>query len=189
MGAECRVAASRPSETLLVAGREIAISHPDKVLFPQLGYTKLDLVRYYLSVSAGALRGAGGRPNMLVRYPDGIEGQHFYQKRAPRAGLPGSRSRTSIFRPDARRKRSCHAMPRHSPGSPTSPASSCILIPYVPRIWSIPTSCGSTSIPSRALPGSRYRRSLPSPARYSRVQAGRLAQDLRLAWHAHPGTP
>ena len=77
------MAASRPSETLLVAGREIAISHPDKVLFPQLGYTKLDLVRYYLSVSAGALRGAGGRPNMLVRYPDGIEGQHFYQKRAP----------------------------------------------------------------------------------------------------------
>ena len=77
------MAKSRPSETLLVAGREIAISHPDKVLFPQLGYTKLDLVRYYLSVSDGALRGAGGRPNMLVRYPDGIEGPHFYQKRAP----------------------------------------------------------------------------------------------------------
>ena len=68
-----------------MAGREVAISHPDKVLFPQLGHTKLDLVRYYLSVSDGALRGAGGRPNMLVRYPDGIDGEHFYQKRAPTA--------------------------------------------------------------------------------------------------------
>ena len=75
------------SEILTVAGREIAISHPDKLLFPRPKHTKLDLVRYYLAVSEGALRGAGGRPNMLVRYPDGIEGEHFYQKRAP-AGRP-----------------------------------------------------------------------------------------------------
>jgi DNA ligase D-like protein (predicted polymerase) len=53
------------------------------VLFPEPGHTKLDLVRYYVAVSDGALRGAGGRPNMLVRYPNGIEGEHFYQKRAP----------------------------------------------------------------------------------------------------------
>jgi DNA ligase D-like protein (predicted polymerase) len=53
------------------------------VLFPQPKHTKLDLVRYYVAVSEGALRGAGGRPNMLVRYPNGIEGEHFYQKRAP----------------------------------------------------------------------------------------------------------
>ena len=79
------MAKSRQVETVRVAGREVAISHPDKVLFPQLGHTKLDLVHYYLSVSGGALRGAGGRPNMLVRYPDGIEGGHFYQKRAPAA--------------------------------------------------------------------------------------------------------
>ena len=75
------------SEILTVAGREIAISHPDKLLFPRPKHTKLDLVRYYLAVSEGALRGAGGRPNMLVRYPDGVEGEHFYQKRAP-AGRP-----------------------------------------------------------------------------------------------------
>jgi DNA ligase D-like protein (predicted polymerase) len=61
----------------------VAISNPQKVLFPKAGYTKLDLVRYYLAVSAGALRGAGGRPNMLVRYPNGIDGDFFYQKRAP----------------------------------------------------------------------------------------------------------
>jgi DNA ligase D-like protein (predicted polymerase) len=82
------MAKSRDAEKLLVAGRQVVISHPDKVLFPQLGRTKLDLVRYYLSVSEGALRGAGGRPNMLVRYPDGIEGEHFYQKRAPNARPP-----------------------------------------------------------------------------------------------------
>jgi DNA ligase D-like protein (predicted polymerase) len=72
-------------ELLTVAGREVAISNPTKVLFPQPGYTKLDLTRYYLAVSEGALRGAGGRPNVLVRYPNGIDGEFFYQKRAPRS--------------------------------------------------------------------------------------------------------
>ena len=81
------MAPERNAEILTVAGREVAISHPDKLLFPKPKHTKLDLVRYYLAVSEGALRGAGGRPNMLVRYPDGIEGEHFYQKRAP-AGRP-----------------------------------------------------------------------------------------------------
>src|SRR4029453_10685261 len=47
------------------------------------GYTKLDVAQYYLAVSEGALRGSGGRPNVLVRYPNGIDGEFFYQKRAP----------------------------------------------------------------------------------------------------------
>jgi bifunctional non-homologous end joining protein LigD len=72
-------------ELLVVAGHEVAISNPHKVLFPQAGYTKLDLVRYYLGVSDGALRGAGGRPNVLVRYPNGIDGEFFFQKRAPQS--------------------------------------------------------------------------------------------------------
>jgi DNA ligase D-like protein (predicted polymerase) len=71
------------SELLTAAGRELSISNPHKVLFPQPGYTKLDLARYYLAVSQGALRGAGGRPNVLVRYPHGIQGEFFFQKRAP----------------------------------------------------------------------------------------------------------
>ncbi len=75
-------------ELLVVEGREISISNPRKVLFPKPGYTKLDLARYYLAVAEGALRGAGGRPNMLVRYPDGIAGESFYQKRAPRSRPP-----------------------------------------------------------------------------------------------------
>jgi bifunctional non-homologous end joining protein LigD len=70
---------------LTVNGREIAISNPDKVLFPQAGYTKLDLARYYLAIADGALRGAGGRPNVLVRYPNGIDGEFFFQKRAPQS--------------------------------------------------------------------------------------------------------
>ena len=72
-------------EVLDVGGREVAISNPRKVLFPQRGYTKLDLARYYVAVAGGALTAAGGRPNVLVRYPDGIGGEFFYQKRAPRA--------------------------------------------------------------------------------------------------------
>ena len=66
-----------------MAGREVSISNPHKVLFPEAGYTKIDLARYYLAVSDGALRAAGGRPNVLVRYPNGIKGEFFYQKRAP----------------------------------------------------------------------------------------------------------
>jgi DNA ligase D-like protein (predicted polymerase) len=75
-------------ERLVVAGREISVSNPHKVLFPGTTHTKLDLVRYYLAVADGALRGAGGRPNVLVRYPNGITGEFFYQKRAPTSRPP-----------------------------------------------------------------------------------------------------
>lgn len=77
------MAARPPREILSVAGREVAVSNPDKVLFPDAGYTKLDVARYYLAVADGALRAAGGRPNMLLRYPNGIGEEFFYQKRAP----------------------------------------------------------------------------------------------------------
>jgi bifunctional non-homologous end joining protein LigD len=72
-------------ELLEVAGRTVAVSHPHKVLFESTGHTKIDLARYYVAVTAGALRGAGGRPNMLVRYPNGVGADFFYQKRAPRS--------------------------------------------------------------------------------------------------------
>jgi bifunctional non-homologous end joining protein LigD len=79
------MATDKERELIVADGYEIAISNPQKVLFPQAGFTKLDLARYYLAVAEGALRGAGGRPNVLVRYPNGIDGEFFYQKRAPRA--------------------------------------------------------------------------------------------------------
>ncbi len=80
--------AKEEKEILSVAGRDVSISNPQKVLFPQAGYTKLDLAHYYLAVADGALRGAGGRPNVLVRYPNGIDGEFFYQKRAPQSRPP-----------------------------------------------------------------------------------------------------
>ncbi len=72
----------------MVEGREISISNPGKILFPKPKHTKLDLARYYLAVAEGALRGAGGRPNVMVRYPNGIGGEFFYQKRAPEKRPP-----------------------------------------------------------------------------------------------------
>jgi len=82
------VVAKTEHETIDVAGRSVAVSNPGKVLFPRAGYTKMDVARYYLAVADGALRGAGGRPNVLVRYPNGIDGEFFYQKRAPASRLP-----------------------------------------------------------------------------------------------------
>ena len=70
-------------ELLDVAGREVAVSNPEKIFFPALGLTKLDLVRYYLAVADGALRGVGGRPMALKRYVHGADGEFFFQKRAP----------------------------------------------------------------------------------------------------------
>ena len=68
---------------LEVAGREVAITNPEKIFFPRAGHTKLDLARYYVAVAEGALRGIAGRPIVLKRYVDGAEGQPFFQKRAP----------------------------------------------------------------------------------------------------------
>ncbi|PYM26118.1 MAG: DNA primase [Candidatus Rokuibacteriota bacterium] len=73
------------SSVLEVAGREVVITNPDKTFFPQAGYTKLDLARYYAAVAEGALRGIAGRPIVLKRYVDGAEGEPFFQKRAPEA--------------------------------------------------------------------------------------------------------
>ena len=70
-------------EILEIAGREVAVSNPDKVYFPKAGYSKIDLVNYYQAVADGALRGAGGRPMALKRFVDGAEGEAFFQKRAP----------------------------------------------------------------------------------------------------------
>ena len=74
-----------PPVTITVDGHDVSITNPSKVLFPESGHTKLDLANYYAAVAEGALRGAGGRPNMLKRYPNGIADEFFYQKRAPSA--------------------------------------------------------------------------------------------------------
>ena len=70
-------------ELLDIDGREVKVTNPDKIYWPEPGHTKMDLVRYYLAVADGALRGAGGRPMALKRFVDGAAGEFFFQKRAP----------------------------------------------------------------------------------------------------------
>ena len=74
---------AKKPELLDVAGREVTISNPDKVFFSQAGYTKRDMISYYMAVADGALRGAGGRPMALKRFVNGADGEFFFQKRAP----------------------------------------------------------------------------------------------------------
>jgi DNA ligase D len=74
---------SEGEHTVEVSGHELRISRPDKVYFPGLDATKLDLVSYYLEVGPHLLNTAGGRPAMLQRFPDGASGKSFYQKRIP----------------------------------------------------------------------------------------------------------
>jgi DNA ligase D-like protein (predicted polymerase) len=81
-GPEARVAASR-FVTVDAAGVEVRVTNPDKVFFPELGRTKLDLVNYYLAVGAGALRGVQSRPTVMKRFPDGAASEPFFQKRVP----------------------------------------------------------------------------------------------------------
>src|SRR5512145_1773437 len=72
------------AEVLSIEGREVRVTHPDKPYFSQqTKLSKLDLVRYYLSVAPGALGGIRDRPLVLKRFVDGAEGEAFYQKRAP----------------------------------------------------------------------------------------------------------
>jgi bifunctional non-homologous end joining protein LigD len=72
-----------PKTVIEVAGREVAVSNPQKVYFPRTGHTKLDIVQYYLAVAGGALRGVAGRPMALKRFVNGAEEEPFFQKRAP----------------------------------------------------------------------------------------------------------
>ena len=75
--------ASKDQRTLTIDGRDVVVTHPSKPLIPEAKVRKIDLVEYYVAVAEAALRGAGGRPCVLVRYPDGIGGEFFFQKRAP----------------------------------------------------------------------------------------------------------
>jgi bifunctional non-homologous end joining protein LigD len=70
-------------ELLQIGDLEVTVTNPDKVYFPDAGYTKLDVVRYYQAVAEGALVGVRGRPMALKRFVDGIAKEPFFQKRAP----------------------------------------------------------------------------------------------------------
>ena len=108
-----------PKVIIEVAGHQVPISNPGKIYFPDNKITKLDIVRYYLAVADGALRGVAGRPMVLKRYVNGADGQAFFQKRAPsprpewietvelkfpsgRTGTATRRSRSNPVAPTAR---------------------------------------------------------------------------------------
>ena len=80
--------ATSKKEVLEIAGREVTVSNPDKLYFPEAGITKRELVQYYLAVADGVLRGVRDRPMQLKRYVDGISAEPFYQKRAPTSRPP-----------------------------------------------------------------------------------------------------
>ena len=103
---------------LALEGREVRVTHPDKLYFSrQARLTKLDLVRYFLSIAPGALAGIRDRPLVLKRFVDGAEGAAFYQKRAPSARPEWLRTVTLAFPPDARRRNWWSTMRRAWPSS------------------------------------------------------------------------
>jgi DNA ligase D len=82
-GEETAAMAPKNEEILSIDGREVRISSPDKVFFPDRGETKRDLVHHYLRVAEPLMRTMGGRPLLLERYPSGATGSSFFQKRIP----------------------------------------------------------------------------------------------------------
>jgi bifunctional non-homologous end joining protein LigD len=89
------------TEVLALDGGEVTISNPSKVFFAEAGITKIDLVRYYLAVADGAIRGVAGRPMALKRFVNGAGGEFFFQKRAP-ASVPPFISTVELAFPSGR---------------------------------------------------------------------------------------
>lgn len=82
-----------------IAGREVRISNPDKIYFPELGATKFELVSYYLQVADALLKTARGRPALLQRFPNGATGKSFFQKRVP-PGAPAWLETATVVTPN-----------------------------------------------------------------------------------------
>ena len=174
------------AETLTVDGREVRVTHPDKPYFSrETKLSKLDLVRYYLSVAPGALAGIRDRPIVLKRFVDGAEGEAFYQKRAPdeAAGVAAHRDAVVSLGPHRRRGR------RRRRGGPR--------LDRQPRLHRTASASGALrrSRPSRRAarrsrsgPGRRVGRRPPRRAggegAARRAGPARLAEDQRLARHA-----
>jgi DNA ligase D len=85
--------------TITLDGHDVSISHPGKVLFPERGETKLDLVEYYAAVREPLMATMGGRPVLLQRFPRGADGPSFFQKRVP-ANAPDWLTTTVVSTPN-----------------------------------------------------------------------------------------
>jgi DNA ligase D len=93
---------TKKAEEIEVAGHAVRLTSPDKVVFPRPGYTKRDVFEYYLSVGDGIMRALGSRPTTLQRFPDGIEGEMFFQKRIATRGVPPWVQTSTITFPSGR---------------------------------------------------------------------------------------
>ncbi|WP_306211812.1 non-homologous end-joining DNA ligase [Actinoplanes sp. RD1] len=83
------MAASRtPAQEIEVAGHQVRLTSPDRVMFPGRGFTKRDVFEYYLAAGDGIMRALRNRPTTLQRFPDGLDGETFFQKRIPARGVP-----------------------------------------------------------------------------------------------------
>ncbi len=174
---------------LEVDGHSVRLSHPDKVWFPERGFTKLDVAQYFLAVQGGVTRALRRRPTTLQRFPDGVDGEFFYQKRAPK-NKPDWLETARISFPSGR-----HA-DEICPDSPAAVLWAVNLGCLTFHPW--PVRAPDTEHPDElrvdldpqpwhGLPRRRRRR--PDPARDPRrVRPARLAQDLRRARPArlHP---
>jgi bifunctional non-homologous end joining protein LigD len=125
------VSKEEAAEVLSIEGREVRVTHPDKLYFSkQTKLSKLDLVRYYLAVAPGALAGIQDRPIVLKRFVNGAEAPAFYQKRAPSDRPSWMRTVTLSF--------------------PSGRTAEEIVVDdaAAPAISSTRMSCASTSIPA-----------------------------------------
>jgi DNA ligase D len=91
------------AEEIEVAGRGVRLTNRDKIYFPERGFTKGDVFDYYVAVGDGILRALRGRPTTLQRFPDGIDGQMFFQKRVPDRGVPPWVGTATIAFPSGRK--------------------------------------------------------------------------------------
>lgn len=98
------IAMTNSDEVLQIAGRDVRISNPGKVFFPERGETKLDLVRHYLRFADAVMRTMGGRPLLLQRFPNGAAGPSFFQKRVPDSA-PGWLQTTVVSTPNGTQSR------------------------------------------------------------------------------------
>jgi DNA ligase D len=111
-----------PPEIIEVAGRQLAISNPSKVFFSERGETKLDLVQFYLKISGPIMEAMQGRPTMMQRFPDGAEGNSFFQKRVP-AGTPDWITTTVVQTPNG------------------TPSDALVLADLAHLIWAVNLGC------------------------------------------------
>ncbi|WP_305782671.1 non-homologous end-joining DNA ligase [Symbioplanes lichenis] len=97
------MAASRtPAEDIEIAGHQVRLTSPDKVMFPERGFTKRDVFDYYVAAGDGIMRALRDRPTTLQRFPDGLDGEMFFQKRIATRGVPPWVRKATVTFPSGR---------------------------------------------------------------------------------------